>query len=73
MKFEKNQLVAYLPKDADGNVYKVEIGKIKTLDEEMGVAWVWYHSGGTAACTSLKDLMHIENAEYFKENELNSL
>ena len=73
MELRENQLVAYLPKDSFGKVYKVEIGRIKRIDEEKGHAFVWYHSGGTAACTKLADLHRIENDMFFENNTLNYL
>lgn len=44
MEFEKGQLVIY--KGSNG----YEIGKIKKIKDNNS-AWVWYHSGDTAALT----------------------
>lgn len=35
------------------NGYKKEVGRVTKVDEQRGVAWVCYHEGCTAACTSL--------------------
>lgn len=69
---KENMLVAYLPKNTKG-VYKVELGIVKRVDYETGKAWVWYHAGGTAACTLLNDLMPVENWYFFQNNTINSL
>ena len=47
-------LVAYDPG------YKVELGKVKRLSKDGTKAFVWYHSGDTAACTQIEDLYPIE-------------
>ena len=57
--FKENELVVYISKDFDGNIYKVEIGKIKRLCDDG--AFVWYHTGDTAAKTDYNDLYKIEN------------
>lgn len=44
MKFQKGQLVIY--KGSNG----YEIGKIKKIKDNKS-AWIWYHSGDTAALT----------------------
>ncbi len=57
--FKENELVAYIAKDIEGNIYKVEIGKIKRLCDDG--AFVYYHTGDTAAKTDYKDLYKIKN------------
>ena len=49
----------------NGEIYTVEIGKIKRLCNDG--AFVYYHTGNTAAKTNYKDLYKIENA-YALEN-----
>lgn len=51
--FKENQLVVY--KNGD----KFEVGKIKTLKEHG--AFIWYHSGETAALTNYEDIHPIIN------------
>ena len=57
--FKEGQLVAYMPTDSDGNIYKIEIGKIKRLCDDG--AFVWYHTGDTASKTNYIDLYKIDN------------
>ena len=45
--------------------YKVEVGKIKRIDGDY--AFVYFHSGDTAAKTLLRDLYPIENDYYLKD------
>lgn len=63
--FKENELVAYIVKDLDGNIYNVEVGKIKRLCRDG--AFVYYHTGSTAAKTDYKDLYKIKN-EYAINN-----
>lgn len=63
--YKEGMLVAYMPKDSDGNIYKIEIGKIKKLCDDG--AFVWYHIGDTAAKTNYSDLYKIDN-EYAINN-----
>ena len=51
---EPGMLVAYDPG------YKVEFGKVKRPSKDGTKAFVWYHSGDTAACTQIEDLYPIE-------------
>ena len=51
-------LVVYVPKDSDGNVFKCEIGKIKRIDGDS--------SGETASKTNLSDLIKIDNQSYIQ-------
>lgn len=53
--------VVYAPTH-DGSISKVEIGVVKRLHELGDFAFVWYHSGDTAACTNMRDLIKLENA-----------
>ena len=57
--YKEGQLVAYMPTDFNGNIYKIEIGKIKRLCDDG--AFVWYHTGDTAAKTDYNDLYRIDN------------
>lgn len=57
-------LVVYVPKDSNGNIYKCEIGKIKRIDGDS--AFVYFHSGKTASKTNLSDLMKIDNQSYIQ-------
>lgn len=59
---KNGDLVAYVPKDVNGNIYKCEIGKVKKV-EENGV-FVYFNSGDTASKTDQKDLILIENSLY---------
>lgn len=69
MRFKVGQIVAYVGKDFSGEIYKVEIGKIKSINESKKTAFVNYHLGDTAAQTSFNDLYPIEN-EYCLKNAL---
>ena len=53
-KFQKGQLVIY--KGVNG----YEIGKIKKLKDNKS-AWIWYHSGDTAALTDFDLISPIIN------------
>lgn len=70
--FKENELIIYAPKDAEGNIYKMQIGKFKRYNEITSTAFVYFHSGGTAAGCKLDDLYHLEGKEYIKD-EFNSL
>ena len=52
--FKKGIKVLYVPKDANGNVYKRQPGIIKSVTGKH--AYVWYHDGCTAARTKMVDL-----------------
>lgn len=71
-KFKENELVIYAPKDADGRIYKFQIGKFKRYNLDFTHGFVYYHEGSTAAATNIKDLYHLEGKEYIKD-EFNSL
>lgn len=58
--FSENELVVYIGKDPDGEIYTIEVGKIKKLCKDG--AFVYYHTGDTAAKTDYKDLYKIKNA-----------
>lgn len=60
--WKKNQLVLYKKGD------RFEIGKIKTITPTG--AFVWYHSGETAAHTSNDNLYPIENAGFILTTSL---
>lgn len=57
--FKENELVAYIGKDPYGEIYTIEIGRIKKLCKDG--AFVYYHTGDTAAKTNYKDLYKIKN------------
>ncbi|MGZ0083072.1 hypothetical protein ACP5WA_11580 [Thomasclavelia ramosa] len=61
MEFKTGDLVAYCPKDGDGNIYKVEVGIFKKYNSSRTGGFVFYHFGDTAACTSLEDLYPVKN------------
>ena len=60
--FKKGGLVAYAPMNEDGNVFKCEIGVVKSVDEGRMTAFVAYGTGDTCARTRLENLMKVENA-----------
>lgn len=62
--FKKGQLVAYCPKDAKGNIYKVEIGVFNKYNKSNTVGFVWFHMGSTSACAPLEYLYPVENESY---------
>lgn len=57
--FRVGELVAFIGRDPNGEIYTVEIGKIKSLFKDG--AFVYYHTGGTAAKTRYCDLYKIRN------------
>ena len=59
-KFKVGDLVVFIGKDPDGEIYSVEIGKIKKLCKDG--AFVNYHTGETAAKTNYSDLYKLKNA-----------
>ncbi len=63
-KLKKGQLVAYCPKDINGNIYKVEIGCFRKLNKSETAGFVHFHMGSTAAACDLKDLYPIANDNY---------
>lgn len=58
--FKIGELVCFIGKDPNNNIYTVEVGKIKRLCDDG--AFVYYHTGETVAKTNYKDLYKIENA-----------
>ena len=54
--FRPGQAVFYKPKDSSGKVYKVEAGIVKRMSDDGTRAFVWYHSGCTAASTPVEYL-----------------
>lgn len=60
--FKKGDLVVYAPMNEDGNVFKCEIGVVKSVNEERRSAFVAYSVGDTCACTSLSDLYKVGNS-----------
>ena len=59
--FSKGDLVVYAPVDADGLIYKCEIGVIKSINEERQTAFVAYDTGDTCANTDLCHLLKVQN------------
>lgn len=57
--FSEGEIVVYIGKDPEGNIYTIEVGKIKRLCKDG--AFVWYHTGDTAAKTRYEDLYKIKN------------
>lgn len=57
--FNEGEIVVFIGKSHDGEIYTVEIGKIKRLCEDG--AFVYYHTGETAAKTNYEDLYKIKN------------
>lgn len=57
--FKANELVAHIGTTPDKDIYSVEIGKIKRLCDDG--AFVFYHTGETAAKTKYEDLYKIKN------------
>lgn len=58
--FKEGELVVFIGKDHQGNIYSVEVGKIKRLCADG--AFVYYHTGDTASKTNYSDLYKIRNA-----------
>ena len=54
--FNPGQAVFYMPRDSFGNIYKVEAGIVKRMSDDETSAFVWYHSGCTAASTPVEYL-----------------
>lgn len=63
--FKEGEYVVYIGMTPDKEIYAVEIGKIKRLCDNG--AFVYYHTGDTAAKTDYKDLYKIKN-EYAIDN-----
>lgn len=61
MKFKNGDLVAYCPKDIEGNIYKVEIGIFKKYNKSNTCGFVFCHFGDTTACTPLEHLYPVAN------------
>lgn len=58
--FKEGELVVFIGRNPEKEIYTVEIGKIKKLCKDG--AFVYYHTGDTAAKTDYKDLYKIRNA-----------
>ena len=65
---KSGDLVVYAPTDYNGKIYKFEIGKIKTINKKEKTAFVYYHTGDTAANTDLKYFHKVENQGLIKTN-----
>ena len=57
--FKENELVVFIGKSPSGEIYTVEIGKIKRLCNDG--AFVYFHTGDTASKTNYSDLYKIRN------------
>lgn len=66
--FKENEIVCYIGKDLEGNIYNVEIGKIKRLCNDG--AFVYYHMGDTANKTDYKDLYKLNNSYVIEKDNL---
>ena len=58
--FKEGEIVVFIGKAPTGDIYTVELGKIKKICKDG--AFVYYHTGNTAAKTEYKDLYKITNA-----------
>ena len=58
--FREGELVAFVGRNPNGEIYSVEIGKIKKLCKDGG--FLYYHTGETTAKTNYSDLFKIKNA-----------
>lgn len=65
---KENDLVVFVGRDVNGEIYKVEIGKFKRYNKDKSGAFVYYHSGETAALTDLNDLFPLNNYWFIKTN-----
>ena len=66
--FKVGELVIFIGKDRDGEIYSVEIGKIKKMCKDG--AFVNYHTGETAAKTNYSDLYKLKNAYVIEKENL---
>ena len=66
--FKKGELVVFIGKSPDGDIYTVEIGKIKKNCKDG--AFVNYHTGETAAKTNYKDLYKLKNSYVIEKENL---
>lgn len=57
--FKEGEYVVYIGMTPEKEIYAVEVGKIKRLCDNG--AFVYYHTGDTAAKTEYKDLYKIKN------------
>ncbi|MFR8144771.1 MAG: hypothetical protein ACLU84_06825 [Clostridia bacterium] len=67
-KFKVGELVVFIGKSPDNEIYTVEIGKIKELCKDG--AFVNYHTGETAAKTNYSDLYKIKNSYVIEKENL---
>lgn len=70
IKFKSGELVVFIGKDHKGEIYTVEIGKIKRTCEDG--AFVYYHTGDTAAKTNYSDLYKLKNSYVIDKESLGS-
>lgn len=66
--FRVGQYIIYVSRDKEKGRY--EIGRIKRFTPDGEDAWVYYHSGDTAAITRLEDMHPLQNAYSIHETGL---
>jgi len=59
--FKPGQAVFYKPRNIFGDIYKIEPGIVKRMSEDGKTAFVWYHSGCTAAATPVEYLQATQD------------
>ena len=70
--FSIGELVIYVNKDiVDNEIYSIEIGKIKRLCKDG--AFVYYHTGDTAAKTPYSNLYKLKNNYVIEKENLGGL
>ena len=67
-KFKVGELVIFIGKSPEGEIYCVEIGKIKRLCKDG--AFVYYHTGDTTAKTNYSDLYKLRNSYVIEKEKL---
>lgn len=58
--FKPGQAVFYKPRNIFGDIYAIRPGIVKRMSEDGTKAFVWYHSGCTAALTPIEYLEATE-------------
>lgn len=66
--FKVGELVIFIGKTHDGEIYSIEIGKIKRLCKDG--AFVYYHKGDTSAKTNYSDLYKLKNSYVIEKENL---
>lgn len=65
--FKPGQAVFYKPRNTFGDIYKIEPGIVKRMSEDGKTAFVWYHSGCTAAATPVEYLQATEDGYHHRD------